>query len=293
MTRSNDPRIAVLIPSYNPGTELQGTLDSLRGQAVPFRLFIVDDGSKQPGDYEALTAGMDAKIIRLPRNLGITGAMNAGLSEIMAGSFDYIARLDIGDFSAPERFAKQLSYMDLHSDVGILGSAVEFRLFDAARALIGSKLLVFPLTPEDAAKRLQFNVAIIHPAMLIRRSVFEKLKAYSENYPAAEDFDLLWRAHKAGFKLMNLSETLLIKEETPGSISQKRRRQQIMSRLRIQWDNRDVLDPRCWIGLAKSIVTWALPAWAVHSLKFMMGKQRGRKMVGATGFEPATPNPPD
>lgn len=272
MTRSNNPRIAVLIPSYNPGTELHGTLESLREQTVPFRLFIVDDGSKQPGDYEALTAGMDAKIIRLPQNLGITGAMNAGLSEIMTGSFDYIARLDIGDFCLPERFSKQLAYMDSHDDVGIVGSAVEFRVFNGAHTLTGSKLLVFPLTPEAAAKRLLINTAIFHPAMLIRRSVFEKLKAYSENYPAAEDFDLQWRAHKAGFALANLPETLLIKEETPESISQKRRRQQIMSRLRIQWDNRDVLNPRCWIGLLRSFVIWAMPAWAVHSLKFMMRK---------------------
>ncbi len=272
MTRSNDPRIAVLIPSYNPGTELQGTLDSLRSQTVSFRLFIVDDGSKQPGDYETLTAGMDARIIRLPQNLGITGAMNAGLAEILSGSFDYIARLDIGDFCSRDRFAKQLAFMDSNRDVGIVGSAVEFRLFDAAHNLIGSKLLLFPTTPEGAAKRLLFNIAIIHPAMLIRRSVFENLKTYSENYPAAEDFDLQWRAHKAGFKLTNLPETLLIKEETPGSISQKRRRKQIMSRLRIQWDNRDLANLRCWAGLVKSFLTWAMPAWAVHSLKFMAGK---------------------
>jgi GT2 family glycosyltransferase len=272
MNRSTNPRIAVLIPSYNPGTELHGTLDSLRSQTIPFRLFIVDDGSKQPRDYEALTAGMDVRIILLPHNLGITGAMNAGLAEILAGSFDYIARLDIGDFCAPDRLEKQLAFMDSQHDVGIVGSAVEFRLFDATHTLTGSKLLVFPLTPKDAARRLLFNIAIIHPAMLIRRSVFESLKAYSENYPAAEDYDLQWRAHKAGFKLTNLPETLLIKEETPGSISQKRRRKQIMSRLRIQWDNRDLTNPRCGAGLVKSFLTWAMPAWAVHSLKFMAGK---------------------
>ncbi len=272
MSATPAPRIAVLLPSYNPGSELKGTLDSLCAQAVPFRLFLVDDGSKQPGEYEDLTAGMDVRIIRLPLNLGITGALNAGLAEIMAGDFDYIARLDIGDFCAAERFAKQLAFMDSHPDIGIVGSTVEFRLYDADHALIGSKVMVFPLSPEAAIKRLALNIAIIHPAMLIRRAVFEKLKVYSESYPAAEDFDLQWRAHKAGFKLINLPETLLIKEETPGSISQKRRRKQIMSRLRIQWDNRDLMDPLCWVGLLKSFVTWAMPAWAVNSLKFMTGR---------------------
>jgi GT2 family glycosyltransferase len=268
------PRIAVLLPTYNPGPELQGTLDSLRKQSVPYRVFLVDDGSKQPGDYESLTEGMDVKIIRLSKNLGITGAMNAGLDAIMREPFDYVARIDTGDFCTAERFAKQLAYLDQNPDIGIVGSAVEFRIFNEMGVLIGSKVLTFPTNPEACASRLYLNSSIIHPAMLIRRSIFDTLNGYSEDYPAAEDFDLLWRAHNAGFQLVNLPETLLIKEETPGSISQKRRRKQIYSRFRIQWANRNLLKPRCWLGLAKSIVTWILPAWAVHGLKFMSGKQR-------------------
>jgi GT2 family glycosyltransferase len=272
MTQIANPRIAVLLPAYNPGLELVGTLESLKQQSVPFRLFLVDDGSARPGDYDKLTQGLDARILRLPKNLGITGAMNAGLAAILREPFDYVARIDTGDFCKPERFAKQLEFMDANPSIGIVGSAVEFRLFDGAGKLVGEKTMTFPLSPNACIKRLPLNSPVIHPAMMIRRSVFEKLKAYSEDYPAAEDFDLLWRAHHAGFKLTNLSETLLIKEETPGSISQQRRRKQIMSRLHIQWDNRNLLNPRCWIGLAKSMVTWALPAWAVHSLKFMTGK---------------------
>jgi GT2 family glycosyltransferase len=266
------PRIAVLLPSYNPGAELQGTLDSLRQQAVPFRLFLVDDGSKAYTDYETLCKGIDAHIMRLPKNLGISGAMNAGLDEILKGKFDYVARIDAGDFCTPDRFAKQLAFMDQHADVGIVGSAVEFRLFDATGQLTGKRVVNFPLTAEACGRRLFLNSSIIHPAMLIRRSVFENLRAYSEEYPAAEDFDLLWRAHVIGFKLINLPEMLLIKEETPGSISHKRRQKQIFSRLRIQWANRDLLKPLCWIGLAKSIATLVTPGWAVNGLKFMLAK---------------------
>jgi GT2 family glycosyltransferase len=267
-----NPRIAVLLPSYNPGPELQGTLDSLRAQSVHFRLFLVDDGSQKPSDYEKLTDGMNAKIIRLPKNLGITGAMNAGLAEIMKGPFEYIARIDTGDFCTPDRFAKQLACMDRHPEVGIVGSAVEFRIFDDKNQLTGSKVMTFPLTPDGCNERLFFNSSIIHPAMMIRRAVFEKLEAYSDDYPAAEDFDLLWRAHKAGFTLINLPERLLIKEETPGSISQKRRRRQVFSRLRIQWRNLNPLNPKSWFGIARSVITWVMPGWLVHSLKFASGK---------------------
>jgi GT2 family glycosyltransferase len=261
-------RIAVLVPSYNPGPELAGTLDSLRQQSVPFRLYLVDDGSKIHTDYETLTQGIDVRILRLPKNLGITGAMNAGLAEILRGTYDYVARLDVGDFCAPQRFATQLSFMDAHPDVGIVGSAVEFRILDSQGRMTHSSVVPFPLTPEAAAQRLFKNSSVIHPAMLIRRKVFEVLKGYSEDYPAAEDYDLLWRAHNAGFGLVNLPDTLLIKEETPGSISQKRRRRQIISRLRLQWAHRNLLKPASWIGMLKSIIIWALPGDLVHALKF-------------------------
>ena len=266
------PRIAVLLPTYNPGPELAGTLDSLRKQDVPFRLFLVDDGSRTPGDYETLTSGMDAIVLRQPQNLGITGAMNAGLKAIMNEGFDYIARIDTGDFCTAGRFERQLAFMDANPDIGIVGSSVEFRIFDAENKLIGTKIMMFPRDTPACARRLFQNSSIIHPAMLIRRNVFEALKEYSELYPAAEDYDLLWRAHKAGFGLANLPDTLLIKEETPGSISQKRRRRQVWSRLRIQWHNRDLSNLQSWKGLLRSTVIWALPGWAIHGMKFNSGK---------------------
>ena len=174
---------------------------------------------------------MDVVILRLPQNLGITGAMNAGLAALMRERPDYVARIDTGDFCTPDRFHKQLAYMDANPNIGILGSAVEFRIFDNDNKLTGSKVMSFPQDRAACAERLFLNSSVIHPAMLIRRECLKPCKAYSEDYPAAEDFDLLWRAHKAGFGLVNLPDTLLIKEETPGSISQKRRRRQVWSRL--------------------------------------------------------------
>jgi GT2 family glycosyltransferase len=266
--------IAVLLPCYNPPSkELADTLASLHKQSVPFRLYLVDDGSKKHTEYETAVMGLDVKILRLPKNLGITGAMNAGLAEILKGDYRYIARIDCGDMCAPSRFAKQIAFMDTHSDVGIVGSAVEFRLFDADGKLFGSKVNRYPETHDGCVKRLYLNSSIIHPAMMIRRSVFEKLKGYSEDYPAAEDYDLLWRAKTHGFKLANLPETLIIKEETPGSISQMRRRRQIYNRMRIQWHNLNPDVMRSWLGIAKSLATWIAPARVIHTVKFLTGRR--------------------
>jgi GT2 family glycosyltransferase len=272
MTTKAAPDIAVLMPVYNPGDELKATLDSLRAQSVPFRLFLVDDGSKFQTDYETLTQGIDTRIIRLPQNLGISGAMNAGLEEILKSSYLYIARIDTGDFCTPERFSKQKTYLDVHPEIAILGSDVELRKFNELNELWDTRSVVYPKSPEECRKQLFFNSPVSHPAVIIRRAVFESLGGYSEAYPAAEDFDLMWRASAAGFNIANLADILLIKEENPGSISQKRRRRQVFSRLRIQWANRNLASPASLIGLARSTAMLLAPAAVINALKAVLNK---------------------
>jgi GT2 family glycosyltransferase len=270
MTLHTTPQIAVLMPVYNPGDDLKLTLVSLRAQTVPFRLFLVDDGSKVHTDYESLSAGMDVKIIRLPQNVGITGAMNAGLKEILSQGFPYIARIDCGDVCTSDRFEKQKSYLDGHPNISILGSACEFRDRSEQHELLDTRVVVFPISPEDCRRRLFFNSPVCHPVVIIRRSVFEKIGLYSEAYPAAEDYDLMWRASLAGFNIANLNDMLLIKEVTPGSISLKRRRRQIFSRLCIQWANVKFTSLLSLMGIVKTILIFLAPSQLVTALKKAM-----------------------
>ena len=270
MTSKAVADIAVLMPVYNPAGELAATLDSLRAQSVPFTLFLIDDGSRLHVDYETLTQGIDVRIIRLPKNLGISGAMNAGLKEILKVNFTYVARIDTGDICTSERFSKQKNHLDGHPEIAILGSAVELRHLNESNELTNTRNIEYPASPDQCRSQLFFNSPVSHPAVMIRTTAFEKLGGYSEAYPAAEDFDLMWRASIAGFKISNLTEMLLIKEETPGSISQRRRRQQIFSRLRIQWANRKLGSLSSMIGLARSITILLVPVSAMNTLKSVM-----------------------
>jgi GT2 family glycosyltransferase len=264
--------IAVLMPVYNPDQSLALTLNSLKAQTMPFKLYLVDDGSKFHTDYETLCDGLNVSIMRLAKNVGITGALNAGLVEILKSDCDYVARIDAGDMATPDRFKKQIAFLDQHHEISILGSQVELRDRDEAGQLKSTRVWALPTTAESCFKQMRYNVAVCHPAMMIRRVVFDRLKTYSDNFPAAEDFELSWRAVKAGFKINNLPEVLLIKEETPGSISQKRRRRQIHSRMRILWANRDIASAQSWVGLLRSFATLIFPVEVINLLKRLVGR---------------------
>jgi glycosyltransferase involved in cell wall biosynthesis len=268
---ATEPNIAVLLPVFNADDDLILTLDSLHEQSVPFHLFLIDDGSSIKTNYEQLCRNINCSIVRLPKNRGISGAMNEGLKLILAGEFQYIARIDAGDICAPTRFAQQLAFFEKSQNTDILGTAVQFQQQDNEHHIVAERIVGYPLSAEACVTRLYSNMPVSHPSIMIRRKVFETLHEYSENYPAAEDYDLMWRATNAGFKLANLAEPLLIKIENPNSISQKYRRKQVFSRLRIQWQNHSVFNLRSYFGMLRSVAVLLAPKPLVSLVKSIKG----------------------
>jgi glycosyltransferase involved in cell wall biosynthesis len=58
------------------------------------------------------TCGDVLKIVPLSRNVGLSTALNIGLSHC---SFDYVARMDTDDICMYNRFEKQINFFKIHS----------------------------------------------------------------------------------------------------------------------------------------------------------------------------------
>ena len=259
-------KIAILMPVYNPGPELVDTLTSIRTQTVPATLFLVDDGSAHKGDYAALTNGMNARVIELPKNLGITGALNAGLLEILKGDFDFVARVDNGDINMPERFETQVRYLQDRPELALISAHVRYEY-----VLTGLK--VDWQGPEDskACERLmRYNAPLTHDAIMFRISFLRALKVYPTHYPAAEDYAMEFWAVNNGYKMANVPQMLYRTIEMSASISGGSRQRQLKSRLRLQRDNADWLNPHSYLGMARTLGLLVLPVTPLRKLKRMI-----------------------
>lgn len=126
------PGISVLLPvffrdvSASDVALLRRALDSVQSQGYlgPIEILVVDDGSPTPVESlasEIGPAGRDVRWLRLPRNGGIVGALNAGLA---AASHGLIARLDADDRWLPGKLAAQMALFDADPDLTITATGM-------------------------------------------------------------------------------------------------------------------------------------------------------------------------
>lgn len=183
--------VSVILPVRNGEKYFAECLRSLQEQTFKnFEVVIVNDGSTDSTAEIAASVGDSRfRVVQNP-NPGLVGALNFGAQLSRA---DFIARFDADDVARRDRFAVQTDYLARHPGVGIVCSNAI--VIDGAGNSVGRQLDSW--RSESAVERglqLQRRMKpIIHPTVMMRRSVFTELGGYRD-YPAAEDRDLWLRA---------------------------------------------------------------------------------------------------
>jgi glycosyltransferase involved in cell wall biosynthesis len=191
------------MPVYNGEPFVARAIESILDQTFrDLEFVIVDDGStdatpKLLDEYAARDGRI--RLLAQPRNTGIAEAASRGCREARGR---YLARMDADDASFPDRFEKQVAYLDAHPDVGILGANI--RDFDE-RGPFGS-VWRRPTEPKVVAWFLLFGNCIAHPTVMMRREVFERFGPYRAC--ACEDYDFWLRIHSET-KMANLPDVLV------------------------------------------------------------------------------------
>lgn len=204
-TVSDDsPLVTVLMPVYNGEKYLSESIDSILDQTfLDYEFIIINDGSTDGTSEILRNYSLKDKRIKLHHqsNQGVISALNKGL-ELARGK--YIARMDADDVSLPDRFAKQVDFLETHPEVGVLGTGVRF--MDGCGNT--SDTLQFPTQHGVLRWCLCFFSPIVHPTVMMRRQIIEQAGGYAESMMIAEDYDL-WRRLSCVTRLSNLKDVLL------------------------------------------------------------------------------------
>ena len=224
MKEDQENLVSVIMPVYNSGIYLHKAIDSILAQSHGnFELIIIDDASNDE-TKKILASFTDhrVKVISNEANLGIAKSLNKGIA-LCNGT--YIARMDADDVSIPERFEKQVNFLQKNTKVGVLGGAAT--LIDNCGSKLGT------LTPvkshEFIASNLALGSCVIHPTVMFNTKVVSKeLILYDENYKHAQDYEL-WLRLISKTLFRNLNIKLINYRIHPAGISQKLKAEQYSS----------------------------------------------------------------
>lgn len=268
--------VALAIYEKDDPTCFCDAMDSILHQtAEPSEIVIVVDGPIPPVLNEALASyeGLPAvRAIRLPENRGHGEARRVGLA---ACTNDLVALMDADDISAPDRFEKQLAFMEAHPEVSIVGGQIA-EFIGTPNNTVGLREVY--LTDEEIKKDLKSRCPLNQVTVLFRRADVEKAGGYLDFF-CEEDYYLWVRMHLRGMRFANLPD-ILVHVRVGEDMYRRRgglryfrseaRLQKIMHREGI------ISFPRYMVNVAKRLVVQVL---LPNSLRSFVFKHFARKSV--------------
>ena len=138
------------------------------------------------------------------KNMGLTDSLNRGLS-LCHG--EYIARMDADDISIPNRIEKQMAFLQANPDIDVVGGAIE-EIDENSNSR--GKTIVYPKGPKECYEFFSRRNPHAHPAVLFRKSFFEKAGCkYRPEYRQNQDTMLWLDGMSKGTKHANLQDVVL------------------------------------------------------------------------------------
>ena len=206
-------RIAVLLPVYKNDRidYLNKSVRSILNQSYAgFQVFVGVDGPVDSGLKDALeniAKDNRVEIIWFETNRGLACVLNDLVELSKERAYDYYARMDADDISLPNRFKKQVEYLEEHPYVDVVGGAIEE--IDGNDQLRG-KHVEYPLTHEECRKFFRYRDPLAHPAVMFRARYFEKVASgYRNEYRKNQDTMLWFDGFLNGCVFSNLKDTVL------------------------------------------------------------------------------------
>lgn len=178
------PKVSVLMPVYKTNEKyLREAIESILSQTFEDFKFLILDDCPEDDREEIIKSYKDKRIkyYKNEKNLEITLSRNK-LIDMAQGEF--LAVIDHDDIALPTRFEEQVRVLDMHPEIGIVGSWVE--------RFPNIKVVKYPESNQDIEQYLMQGCAVPHTGAMIRASILPD-NPYEDKFSPAEDYALWCR----------------------------------------------------------------------------------------------------
>lgn len=198
-TLRHTPLISIVTPSFNQGSFLPRTIESVLNQQYPRVEYVVQDGGSTDDTKHVLDRYRDKlHHYEMRKDNGQSHAINLGFAHT---SGEIMAYLNSDDLFLPGAFFAVARYFERHPDVDVVyGHRVVIDHLDNETGR-------WVLPPHDG-EALKWADYIPQETMFWRRRIWDKVGGIDESFRFAMDWDLLLRFQDAGAKFHRLGRFL-------------------------------------------------------------------------------------
>jgi glycosyltransferase involved in cell wall biosynthesis len=186
MAGSVFPIFSIVTVCLNAAPTVEQTLESVLAQSYPNLEYIVIDGGSTDGTLEILDKYKDrlTRVISEP-DKGIYDAFNKGIG-LAAG--DIVGLLNADDRYAPWALSTVAEAARAHE---------EYEIFYGKSVVLDAELGRWTVYPLGNPARLPHSMCVSHPAMFVKKSLYER-HGFDASYKIAGDWDFALRLYRAG-----------------------------------------------------------------------------------------------
>lgn len=206
MYEKNEPLVSVVMATFNETPEMiRNAIESIVQQTYQnWELHILDDSTREETRNTIDSYNSDSRVVihRFNERLGFIKSLNKGL-EYSRG--DYIARMDGDDYSHPDRFEKEVQFLEYHHNVMVVGGQIN--IMDENGLITSTRTY-----PRGGIKLFLFSCIrnpLAHPTIMMRREVVDMGYRYDDTLRMSEDLDLWLRLMNDGYHVANIPETVI------------------------------------------------------------------------------------
>mgnify|MGYP003602904616 CR=1 FL=1 len=173
----------------------------------PTEIVLVLDGPISQGLTKSVEPwqqklGNILKIVTLAENVGLGKALNEGLKHC---TNEWVFRMDTDDICTPDRFSKQVAFIEKNPDVVLFGGQIlEFNQ-DVSDAHV---LKAVPENHNEIKKFARNRCPFNHMTVAYKKSVIIEVGGY-QHHLFMEDYNLWLRVIGAGYQVANLLDIIL------------------------------------------------------------------------------------
>lgn len=199
-------KVSIIMGIYNCESTLEEAINSILEQTYNnWELIMCDDGSSDD-TYQIAKKykekyGNKIILLKNPHNMGLNYTLNRCLAKATG---EYIARMDGDDISLPERFEKEIEYLEAHKDVAIVSTPMIF--FDQD----GDWGISTEIADPQKKDFIRHSPVHCHAPCMIRKEAFLDVNGYTvdKRMLRFEDVNLWYKLYAKGYKGHNLPEPL-------------------------------------------------------------------------------------